>query len=268
MKYMTFNSSCSYAGLANMLSCYGVDSTDREIALGMKLPYLFSVEDGNYLAGPMLQSAAWFDLYLRPRGFRLVETMLERAAVAEFLECHQIAMLGLKISDHAKHAVIYQGKCGGKLCFLNNKWERSEEPDTLLLSQEELLLRLEERAMVAVLERTMPEKVEFSPLLEVSAHVLRRNLADIQVICREDRTVASLREQMNTLFRPLLLDGITMLELLGENALVSRFRALQGELLTALGQEGEKNIRLADWLRLPELEAATMAYLRLIEAEF
>ena len=41
MKYMTFNSSCSYAGIANMLEQDGVNTTDREIALGMKLPYLF-----------------------------------------------------------------------------------------------------------------------------------------------------------------------------------------------------------------------------------
>ena len=41
-KYMTFNSSCSYAGLANMLLRYGVDTQDREIARDMKLPFLFA----------------------------------------------------------------------------------------------------------------------------------------------------------------------------------------------------------------------------------
>ena len=33
MKYMTFNSSCAYAGVANMLECFGVDTQDRTIAL-------------------------------------------------------------------------------------------------------------------------------------------------------------------------------------------------------------------------------------------
>ena len=42
IKYMTFNSSCSYAGLANMLLRYGVDTQDREIALAAKLPFLFA----------------------------------------------------------------------------------------------------------------------------------------------------------------------------------------------------------------------------------
>lgn len=36
MKYMTFNSSCSYAGVANMLDQYSVDTNDRSIAMGMK----------------------------------------------------------------------------------------------------------------------------------------------------------------------------------------------------------------------------------------
>ena len=45
MKYMTFNSSCSYAGLANLLSFYGVDIEDREIALQMGLPFLFDYMD-------------------------------------------------------------------------------------------------------------------------------------------------------------------------------------------------------------------------------
>lgn len=268
MKYMTFNSSCSYAGLANMLFCYGVDTSDREIALGMRLPYLFADENGRYLAGPMLQSAAWFDLYLRPRGFHLVETMLDHAGVVAFLESHQPAMLGLKISDHAKHAVVYQGTHGDKLHFFNNKWERSEEPDTLSLPQEELLLRLEERVMVAVLERTTPEKVDFLPLMEASDGVLRRNLADIMEVCRRNHTLTSLRARMDTLFRPLLLDGITMLELLGEEALAFRFRTLQGELLAALGQNGDGTIRLADYLSLPELESAVTEYRKLIEAQF
>ena len=46
MKYMTFNSSCSYAGVANMLAQYHFAVDDRTIAMGMKLPYLFTYEDG------------------------------------------------------------------------------------------------------------------------------------------------------------------------------------------------------------------------------
>lgn len=49
MKYMSFNSSCAFAGVANMLQQLGIDVQDRDIALGMKLPYLFVKEDDVYL---------------------------------------------------------------------------------------------------------------------------------------------------------------------------------------------------------------------------
>lgn len=55
MKYMSFNSSFSYTGLANILLLNGVDTEDREIALEMQLPYLFAKEDGVYRSGPLLQ---------------------------------------------------------------------------------------------------------------------------------------------------------------------------------------------------------------------
>ena len=58
VKYMTFNSSCSYAGVANLLSFYGIDTDDRTIALEMGLPFFFDCEDGCYSSGPMLQSGS------------------------------------------------------------------------------------------------------------------------------------------------------------------------------------------------------------------
>lgn len=75
MKYMHFNSSCSYAGLANLLELKGVDTEDDRIAGEMYLPYFlaFDAESECYQAGPMLQTADWFNLYLLPRGFRYVE---------------------------------------------------------------------------------------------------------------------------------------------------------------------------------------------------
>lgn len=86
MKYMSFNSSCSYAGLANMLEYYGIETEDRQIALDMGLPFLFSKEENAYSAGPMLQTAEWFHLYLKPRGFRMTETRLQREAVVAVIE--------------------------------------------------------------------------------------------------------------------------------------------------------------------------------------
>ena len=54
-KYMHFNSSCSYATLAMMVSEYGIETEDVNIALEMGLPWLFAKEDDVFLAGPNLQ---------------------------------------------------------------------------------------------------------------------------------------------------------------------------------------------------------------------
>lgn len=50
LKYMHFNSSCSYCSLSYMLMKYDIDVTDVDIALKMKLPYLFNKDDDGYSA--------------------------------------------------------------------------------------------------------------------------------------------------------------------------------------------------------------------------
>ena len=67
MKYMHFKASCSYAALAAIMEIIGVDTEDYKIALEIKLPWLFSKEDGAYISGPMLQGAKWFNLSKRSR---------------------------------------------------------------------------------------------------------------------------------------------------------------------------------------------------------
>ncbi len=64
MKYMTFNSSCPYAGMANMLEKYGIDVEDYEIALEMKLPLFVDKNEDGYVTGPMIQEKKWLDIFL------------------------------------------------------------------------------------------------------------------------------------------------------------------------------------------------------------
>lgn len=265
MKYMTFNSSCSYAGVANMLAQYGVDTDDRSIALEMKLPYLFALRDGIYMAGPMLQSAEWFDLYLNPIGFQMAETELPAVQVPEFLKQQKTAMLGLRMDDIGKHAVVYIGTRDGSFLFLNNKWEHDPAPERLQLTEAELTERIGASAMVATLDRITPRAVDLTDRIKASASVIRQNLSDIQVVCRREASVGTLRSKLNTLFRPLLLDGITMLDLLGEAPLAQRFTAMQRSLLQAL--RADTSILLGNFLPMDELTAAAEDYICLIEKQ-
>ena len=44
MKYMTFNNSCSYAGVANMLEDFNIHMEDYELAIEMKVPFIFKYD--------------------------------------------------------------------------------------------------------------------------------------------------------------------------------------------------------------------------------
>lgn len=265
MKYMTFNSSCSYAGVSNMLEQYGVDADDRSIALGMKLPYLFSCENGVYMAGPMLQSAGWFNLYLNPIGFEMIEKEVPTEQVPEYLMQQKTAMLGLQVDEGGKHAVVYVGHQDGKLVFLNNKWEQTDAPELITLTEDELVAQIKTSAMIATLEPITPKEVDMPGRIRNSVAVIRKNLSDIQCLCSKEESVGQLRSRLNTLFRPLLLDGITMLNLLEEVELAERFTSIQRNFLNALRQDAKIKIRLGDYLDISELNTATEEYIHLIE---
>ena len=210
-KYMTFNSSCSYAGLANMLLRYGVDTQDREIARDMKLPFLFAYEEDEYRAGPMLQGAQWFNLYLHPRGLEMRETEVPAQSVAAYLRRQRTAMLGIRGIENGKHAVVYIGNKQEKLLFLNNKWERADAPTQLLLTEQALLSYLDDKVIIATLAPVAPCTVDIISRMRRSITVLQQNAREICMLCQETMPVAVLRSRMDSLFRALLLDGMVFL---------------------------------------------------------
>lgn len=267
MKYMTFNSSCSYAGIANMLEQYGIDTSDREIALKMKLPYLFTYEDGVYLSGPMLQDAEWFDLYLNPLGFQLIEKKISSNEVVEYLKEQKTAMLGIKMGSAGKHAVVYKGVGLNTLVFLNNKRENEECPCELRFTEDELRQNVDAEVMVATLQPIQPKEIDMREKLEKSIVVLKANLSEILLMCNTEVTIDELRSKLNTLFRPIFLDGISMLNLIGEKELSGEFAKQQSDLLGALRQDTKEDILLKDYISMDNLQASVQKYMELIKVE-
>lgn len=262
MKYMTFNSSCSFAGVANMLAQYGVDTDDRTIALGMKLPFLFAKEAGTYLAGPMLQSAEWFNLYLHTIGYTMKEDLVTREAALDALRQAKCAMIGLRICEHNKHAVVFTGNDNGAFSFINNKWEHSDEPERLELTEQELLSRLDEQVAVATLVPVPAEPADFEPLYRQSLCVLEELKQDIQAFASAEQSPQAIMGAMNTLFRAILLDGITMLALAGQAALADKLRRIQQELMCIV-RTGQ-NAVLSQVMSISELMAAIDEYMEWI----
>lgn len=264
MKYMTFNSSCSYAGVANMLEQYGVETNDRNIALAIKLPYMFSYGDGVYLSGPMLQSAEWFNLYLNPIGYELLEEVISADKIVDYLKLQKTAMFGIKTGNTGKHAVVYIGTESDMLVFLNNKWEKEDSPCEIRLTEDELKQKIEPEVVVATLQEITPKAANFTDKLQNSINVLQANLTDVIELASTEETVANLRLKLNTLFRPLFLDGITMLNMIDETGLAQEFANLQQELLSALRKEPHTSICLKEYVSISKLQASTKMYVELI----
>ena len=267
MKYMTFNSSCSYAGIANMLEQYGIDTTDREIALGMKLPYLFVYDDGAYVSGPMLQKAEWFDIYLNSIGFQLIEKKISADKVADYLKEQKTAMLGIKMGNAGKHAIVYIGMEANELIFINNKWEKEEVPSEIKFAEEEFREKIDSEVVVATLQQVNPAKVCIWEKLEESVSVLQANVLEIIELCNKEVTVEYLQSKLNTLFRPLFLDGITMLNLIGETEFAEEWKVMQGNLLRALRQDKGQNVQLGEYISTDKLQDLTQKYMELIKLE-
>ena len=265
MKYMTFNSSCSYAGLANLLSHYGVDTEDRTIALQMGLPYLFAYEEGQYLSGPMLQGAKWFNLYLHPHGLTMTEHQLSREEVCPFLQANPPAMLGLRVTQKSKHAVIYIGSRAGEYHFLNNKHQTSYEPETLRLTESDILSRLDETVTIGILEKTKSSPVNLQPYLENSLAALHSLQSELTAFCTQEQSPAAQQQAMETLFRPILLDGVTMLELLEEEQIASSLRTIRPQFMKAVKES--RPAVLSSRLDMSLLTTAMTEYAQLIDAE-
>ncbi len=220
MKYMNFLSSCSYAGLANLLEGVGVDTEDVKIALDIYLPWLLECRQenqehktgtysgGTYTAGAMLQGAQWFNRYLKPRGWQFVETVYRKEEVVDGLLPD--SMLGLKVSGQSKHAVIFRGKREGKFVFLNNRRKESKEPEFFVLTGEECLERLEDTVWVGRLAECGREAVDFAPLLKASLENWGRWWEEFSEFAAHRQEWAALCLAKDMLFRAFLLDGLAV----------------------------------------------------------
>lgn len=241
MKYMTFNSSCSYAGVANLLEERGVDVEDRELVCLGDIPYFFCREGDAFLAGPELQSKHWFDHCLRPQGYALAEREAEREEVPDILHaCGCRCMLGLTAGGR-KHAYVFEAHRDGKFHFINNKHRASDGPERTVLGEEELLAALEQRVMVASLAPCAREEDRAGKCRDMAASLpaLEEYRACVDVYASASVAVQTLRGDMDRVFRAALLGLPAVLEIAGEGDLAARFAALMAPFMAAVRQEGE-----------------------------
>lgn len=244
MKYMHFNSSCSYASIANLLYLEGIDTEDFVIALAIDLAYLLVKDGTSYLAGTMLQSKEIFDIYLNPLGYELIEKNYDKDEVLKILEAaDKNYMLGVNITKSNKHAIIFHEYKDNEFRFINNKYDDSDEPDEFLWTEEELKERLDEKTHLAHLEKCDAKDVDMEEPFLKSIENLGALKEDIINFSKRKITKEELRESMNTMFRAALLDLETMFLLIEEDKLMKRTKKLQKEYINVI-KKGKESLVL------------------------
>ena len=265
MKYMHFNSSCSYTALAMLLEEKGINTEDKDIAMTIGLPWIFVKEDGCFMAGPDLQGAEWFDIYLNPRGLRMFEEYVDRESIPDYLVKHGNCMLGIRLPENkGKHAVVFY-KFDGSYHFYNPVREGSEENTEIVFGKEELLRSADQKTIVGRLEACTKTGHDMQTILEKSVSVLRENLKAIDDFCRAVHEPDEYKETMDSVFRSIFLDGISMLEIAGEKDLAAGFRKLQSEYLQFL--RSDMLGVLADHFSLDTFRILVEEYIKLIEKQ-
>lgn len=253
MKYMHFNSSCSYASIANLLYLEGIDTEDFVIALAIDLAYLLVKDGTSYLAGTMLQSKEIFDIYLNPLGYEFIEENYDKDEVLKMLEAaDKNYMLGVNIAKGNKHAIVFHEYKDNEFRFINNKYDDSDEPDEFKWTAEELKERLDDQTHLAHLEKCDAKDVDMEEILQKSIENLGALKKDIINFSKREISKNELRESMNTLFRAALLDLETMFLLIEEEKLMKRTIKLQKEYIGVI-KKGKESLVLENEMNISGL---------------
>lgn len=214
-----------------MLKSYGVETDDVGIALNMGLPYIFAYEDGHFVAGAMLQSSKWFNLFLNPLGLKLLEIPINKAQLIEHLNKHQNVMLGLK-TDFGKHAAVFIQKNDDKYQFFNPHHDNSGEEDILFLTDSELLDRTNDKIIVGSILKCEAKTQDVKIIFKQSLTNLDLYKDSIINFIDNNYEKDAYTHSLDTLFRPLLLDSLSMINMIHEEKLVNDMKMAQMQLLS------------------------------------
>lgn len=266
MKYMSFNNSCSYAGIANLLLDYSIDIEDYQIAIETKVPYIFKYDEQQkrYVSGSMLQADKYFNFYLQNLGLNLVGNEFTKENALDFLSNLQCrAMIGLNFSNNRKHAVIYSGFEDDKYISINNKKKDSEEPECYRFSSNELLANMDETVYISYLEHRLDDvKIDLTPEIKDSLFYLQKYKEDVITFCSKLQDVDSLNRAMSSLFHAFFLDVHSMMVIIGEKQLSKAIEDLRNSYIKAMRLK--QPLRLSEYISIEDLEKAIDGYNNII----
>ena len=266
MQYQTFNRSCAYAGLANLLLDYGITIEDRDIVTEALIPYhlRYDTDNKRYIAGPFLQGKEWFDLYLNKVGYEFFEKKLSKVdLVSTLADTTTKYMLAIKYGNAGKHAVVFLRKEANKFVFLNNKNYSSIESENLFFSEDELKEKLEDKTLIGkiVPKRAIIEKDIQMLFIETIKTIDKyRKTIGYEVVGK--RTEEEQKVAKKNTFEVLFLDIFSMMEILKHDELAFKIKRLRTIYLEAL--KSHKLMSLSEYMDIKEFETIIDEYLGIV----
>jgi len=267
---MTFNRSCSYAGIANLLEEYNFNYEDYEIIKALSIPYIleYDSKEKQYVAGAMIQFSHWFNYFLNSIGLCLTEDYFTpENAIKEFDKNIKKYMLGIILHENnnlkQKHAVIFENKENGKYKFLNPKRINSNETDYYIFTKEELIHKLPMNIKMGYLIKTN----KIIPI-NVLNHLLKslQNIDEYRNIlieyCSKEQDIKSLNIAKESLFATIFLDILAMMELIGENDLANKIKDIRTKYLNIMKEN--ISLTLFDYISIDCLNNVFISYKNII----
>ncbi|KFZ26532.1 MAG: hypothetical protein KQ78_01235 [Candidatus Izimaplasma bacterium HR2] len=251
MKYMSFNNSCFFAAISNLLEEIGVDISDEDIVRESLTPYLFNYDKktNQFSSGYQIQNLDVINEYLKKYIVKLNEEKFEEGSMIERkreliksltqTDNHKIVSLKMTSNELEWHATIFTGKVENRYRFVNM---RKSDVDiiNIELIHDELLIRLADTVQFAEVERIKSFKVfDKQELLANSYETLCLLEDKVLEFTRSLQSYGKRVQFRDLLFRPLLLNYVDISRIVKAEQLNNYLLKLQSQYISTFKYKGD-----------------------------
>ncbi len=250
MKYMTFRGSHVYTCIAILLEDFKINKFDKDIALEMRMPYLFMRQEMSktkiaYTAGTRLQSKIWFDLFLNHYDLEFIEEHITKLQTLTMLQnlskFKRKALLSLHMDDK-QYAVVFSHHDLMTDTYIFIMPEQIESPNYryIELHEENLLNYLADHVHIGFINPTKDKTYTIVDAIKDSLKALDDYLNYVTEWCDTKRTKHRQIEGYDMVFRALIVDVRRMMKLKGEDKLHDQLNRLSHAYVKYLRSREER----------------------------
>jgi len=265
-KYQTFNASCAYAGIANLLIDYEIDVEDRDIIIESNAAYqlLYNEKENRFIAGYKIQGKHWFNYYLNRYNLKFTEI---ECTIGDYIfsldSFYQKHMIGFYIRSFEKHVVIYEGIENKKYKYLNNKKIDSSDDDFLLFTKMDLYNKSKDFVKFGYLEKTdcssdKFDKNYFKTTINNIDNYLNILVKNFDI--RKSQEIHS--KERDLIYRTLFLDIQSMVKILGFLHLSEKIKIMRTKYSNAL--KSLDHFALSDLISFSDIQECMYQYKNIV----